>query len=149
MGCSNPTIKKTIGVVEAFALLTAAVHAKGGGFKYVKESVGAICKYRNMNDPDMRCIVGEGFLQTHGIVELLTVGGIGSPGVRKYLDTKHNILLTQEATEILLAAQREQDQGGTWGEALAAAVDQHYKIKLTIDPRNIEAYPEDCEPATW
>lgn len=147
MGCGNPTIKRTIGVVEAFALLTAAVVAKGGDFFYKKETTGSWsggCSYLN-SDGQMRCIVGEGFLLKYGIENIDCRGSIITGKVQHYLYTKHDIVMTREASLILQAAQRTQDIGKSWGDALAAAVDQHYGIRKVVDPKDHDEY----NPATY
>lgn len=140
MGCGNPTIKRTIGVVEAFALLTAAVVAKGGDFFYQKDNASSLCSYRNAMNRDMRCIVGEGFFRKYGIEEIAQQGSIGTIDVQRFLYQKHDMILTEDAVMILQAAQRVQDQGKSWGDALAAAVNQHHGIEVTVDKRNFDFY---------
>lgn len=126
----NMTETKTLGARESWVLLEQVVEEFG--YDYVdpgSQTEGAGCDYtrydENKEDYVCGCIVGQ-VLHKFGVeVEDLRKlwGSIGL--LEDEVKSLFDIELTVGARLVLRAAQRVQDKGNTWGDALHAAEDTY------------------------
>lgn len=118
-----------IGVEEALALLERAVAEKGEDYVYpdhgradtdYRTSHGS-CVYQTRHTKQPACIVGH-VLDYAGRLGDVVEAGLNQNGVTRLTVAGFGLkVFTHRAGQVLGKAQSSQDNGGSWGEALAAA----------------------------
>lgn len=110
----------------AIGLLRLVVFEKGADFVYEKVSRDGVLLCVNFSDGQPSCIVGH-VLANLGVsgevADRLDISGSYTPGeVATVLEKrKYEWQLDDDAVGILYTAQGRQDEGASWGEALADA----------------------------
>ncbi len=106
-------------VEQALELLEKAVATRGSDFVYQKPEGEDFCKYVKDDKPD--CLIGV-VLSMCGWTneELKAADGVGSVDAIS-VDERWADRFGNNAVRVLVAAQTLQDNGNTWGSALASA----------------------------
>lgn len=137
----------TIDEQQALDLMRRAVAEKGTDYVYVRPDRSKDCVYVDTTvdpavaTPPPSCLVGHALVYAgvdpvllweadqgigeyvddeYGEVEKTDDTSIKSSGFNQYL-SQHGVALTYEARRVFGAAQREQDRGIPWGQAVAYA----------------------------
>ncbi len=129
-----------INALGAIRLLTKAVAEKGTDYVDPGSNDGGQgCKYLILDEGPGEfypsCIVGHAIFYKYSQDRsfLDEVYGYNEDGLSTWGDRPFNEIFTRFALEVLIQAQREQDQGHTWGKALSEAVDYMGRNQDMID----------------
>lgn len=118
----------------AIELLERAVQDRGADFVYRKhDEYNTACKYEKNDAPS--CLVGVVLAMAGATIwELKRMDQADEPGMDLHWQGLLPVEATNQAIDILSAAQLAQDVGHTWGEALLRARAQARGWELSGDP---------------
>lgn len=133
-----------IDIGGALALLADAVRERGEYFAYPL-AVGGACACLYSRRSGVRCLVGHALSLAH--VNDSDLDGLGDRGVRElYRRGELPVRLTIGALVVLDAAQRTQDRGYSWGDALDYANSIAVRFLDLVPDRLFEAYRPPAAP---
>lgn len=124
---TNPfTITKN----KALDAMRKAVESESPDFIYGSRYVNG-CFYVSRGEP--ACIVGRALHSLGVPIETLSAMDVGMDGTITHPDTVQvlrdaGFLPTESALVVMRTAQMEQDAGSSWGEAMAAALDESERL---------------------